>query len=67
MLEIGQSVEAFDTVLSNLKEHYNVDDNKEIFHWLIVMHGSVKSIINEMNQTLLDMDRYIIEMKKSKE
>ena len=39
LLDVCESLRAFNTVFGILKEHYNVDDDTEIFHWLVVFQG----------------------------
>ena len=63
LLDVCESLRAFNTAFGILKEHYNVDDDTEIFHWLVVFQGSMKSIVDEMQGALSEMDRYILNTK----
>ena len=65
LLDVCESLKAFDTAFGVLKEYYNVDDETEMFHWMDVFQGSMKNVIGEMQETLNEMDKYMLKMKKA--
>ena len=65
LLDVCESLKAFDTAFGVLKGYYNVDDETEMFHWLDVFQGNMKNVIGEMQETLNEMDRYMLKKKMS--
>ena len=65
LLDVCESLRAFNTAFGVLKEHYNVDDETELFHWMDIFQGSIKSVASDMQETLDEMDRYMLRTRKS--
>lgn len=65
-LNVEETIQALVITSDILKEHYDRDDEREIYHLMLGIHKNVESVGQEMKEALRDLDKFLVSYQEKR-
>lgn len=66
LLSVEEMIQVLVITSDVLKEHYNRDDEREIYHLMLGIHKNIESVGREMKEVLKDLDKFLLNYQEKR-